>query len=118
MSPTISPAGTSKLTSCTALRPLKLFDTPLMWSNAPMLALGKLLAASVLELQPSCQRRPHPIGQKHHHNQQTKAVEHLLDAGDIDAEHPHQLAQTFRQCRQQKGADDGPEQRTDAADDR
>src|SRR6476660_4412420 len=114
--PTIWPSGTVKLTSCTARRPLKLLDTCASSSN-PVISALVALGGRAMQSQRPAQRRPDAVGQEHDDEQEAEAVEHLLDAGDVDAEGTHDLAQSLGQRGEQKSPDDGAEERADAADD-
>src|SRR5262249_7952967 len=115
ISATISPSGTSKLTSCTARRPLKLLEMCSTSSSAGISASPT--GDFTIEAKRPAQRRPHAIGQEHHDQQQAEAVEYLFYARHIDAEPPQHPPQRLGQRRDQEGADNGPEQRADAADD-
>ena len=106
----MAPAGTLKLTSCTARRPRKLLPMPASSSRAPL--------TSRRSARPSFagQPRPHAGRPVHHDHQQRQAVEDLLDAGN--AQRLAEVGEGLAQSRQHDGADDGSEQRAQAADDR
>src|SRR5262245_10768040 len=112
----MAPSGTAKLTSCTARRPEKFFDTPEISSNAT--SRLRLVAARLVEAKLAGERRPHAVRQQQDDDEEAKAVEHLLGPRRRPPERIHQLEYRLRDPGEQEGADDGAEQRTDAADDR
>src|SRR5262245_59417671 len=71
----IAAFGTANVTSDTACKPLKFFETRDTSSSASMSGLP--LAAAV-EPERSRDRRPDPVRQQHHHQQQADAVENAL----------------------------------------
>src|SRR5688572_17982378 len=103
---TIEPSGTEKLAACTARRPRKDFD--------------RLATASMLAVQAELlrERRPHALGQEHDHQQQARAVEHLLYARHVDAKLQHQLAHSLGEPGDEQRADQRADEGADAADDR
>ena len=114
---TISPSPTEKVTFWAARSPAKLFDSPSTSSSAGISRV-RLVGRPGVEAERAAQRRPHAMGQRHHHHQQADAVEDLLGARHVDAEAEHALAQRLGEAGDQERADDRAEQGADAADDR
>ena len=75
----IAPCGTSKLTLSTASRPRKRLLTPSTDKQRAHVLRS-------VEAEPAREPRPDAVRQRHDHQQQADAVEHLLDAGHVDAE--------------------------------
>ena len=71
-----------------------------------------------VDAEPARQPRPDALRQRHDDEQQANAVEHLLGAGQIEAERRHDRGHRLRQAGEHERAQHRPEQRTDAADDR
>src|SRR5215212_8554772 len=109
-----APSGTEKLTSATARRPWKFFET-LVTSRSTVISALRRFAA--LQAQQPRNRRPDSVRQDHHHQQEADAIEHTLGARRIKAEIRQQLLQAFRNPGEQERTDHRPEQRADAADD-
>src|ERR1051325_10618125 len=110
-----APSGTAKLTSATARKPWKFFET-LVTSRSPAISVLRRFAAP--QAQQPRNRRPDAVRQDHHHQQETDAVEHAFGARRIEAKIGQQFLQCFRNPGEQECADHRAEQRTDAADDR
>src|SRR5689334_4606487 len=66
MTAKIARSGTAKLTSATARRPLKFLETLSSWSSATS-GLRRFVA---IEAQQACDRRPDPMWQDDHHQEQ------------------------------------------------
>src|ERR1019366_905343 len=113
MSATISPWSTRSDTSETAFRPRKYLQAPMISSIAGI----RLVPLPALEAETPCDPRPHAIGHEHDRDAEHDAVEHLLDAGHVDAEGAERGVQRFREQHQDRGAENRAEQRADAADD-
>src|SRR5690348_698727 len=111
----IAPSGTAKLTSATARRPWKFFETSVT-SRSPAISLLRRFAA--LQAQHPRDRRPDAVRQHHHDEQKADAVEHPLGARRVEAEIRQQFLQRFGHPGEQERADHRPEQRADAPDDR
>src|SRR5512134_1894016 len=109
--PTMAPSATSNETPVTARRPRKDLET----SRTSRCATALL---PPLEAEPPRDRRPDPVREEHHDREEHDTVEHLLDAGDLDAHRREQLGDRIGEDRQHRRAENRPEQGADAADDR
>src|SRR5689334_3284741 len=87
----IAPSGTEKLTSATALSPLKFFEMPATSSIGT--SLLRLLA--FVEAQEARERRPDAVRQGHDHQQQADTIEHAFEARDIEAIGGQELLKRF-----------------------
>src|SRR4051794_25890241 len=103
ISPLISPSGTANDASRTARRPRNAFE---------------IVFTSSIELEPPGEGRPDAMRQKHDHDEEHDAVEHLLHARDLPAERREELGDAVGEQRQDCGAEDRAEQRAEPADDR
>ena len=111
MTPQISPAATSNVTASTAVRPRNRLVTASSGQQRGH-------RSALRQAEPPRQPGPDAAGQGDDDEQQAGAVEHLLGAGQIEAERGQRAVQRFGKAGEQEGADDRPEQRSEAADDR